>query len=259
MSCLRWGGQNCRQYPLCGCTKYITAKWFLLSYSHTIPNNTHVFVGFLNCDCTLHFYVWRPLNDTPKTHLSLVCRYPWWILTWMSLLLWLFADLYERIHFFQLSSHLKQDTTTGSSAERLQNLLNRGHEQVSVYPRMWVRKIVLWLSLLFSPVSEQIKLLFKAVNLTLITWDKFSLKGKKRTRTNPLKKESALWETSEHFFVVFILPRCLVTVPEWAASKEQLTNVCIDAQLSPVCTQKLYSELPYVTPFRGVIMRAWHQ
>lgn len=104
-----------------------------------------------------------------------------------------------------------------------------------------------------SPVSKQITLLFKAANLALITGAKFSLRGKKKeaelTTPPPPPKESASWETSEHFFVGFILPRCLVTVPERAASKEQLKNVCMDTQMSPVCTQKLYSELPYVTPF----------
>jgi len=65
----------------------------------------------------------------------------------MSLPDWLFADLFERIHFW-FSSHSKQDTTAGSSAERPRNSLNQGHELASAYPRTWVRKAVLWLSLL---------------------------------------------------------------------------------------------------------------
>ena len=98
-------------------------------------------------------------------------------------------------------------------------------------------------------MSKQITLLFKAANLALITGAKFSLREEKKEPELTPQKESASWETSEHFFVGFILPRCLVTVPEQAASKEQLKNVCMDTQMSPVCTQKLYSELPYVTPF----------
>lgn len=154
------------------------------------------------------------------------------------------ADWYERILFFQISPHSEQVTASGSSAECHISLLDRGDEPASASG--WGR-LSCGSPCCNSPVSTQITLVFKAVNLALIRGAKFSLSGKKKEWE--LTKKSASWEISEHFFVVFILPRCLVTASEWTASKEQLKNVCMDTQMSPVCTQKLYSGLPYVTPF----------